>query len=237
MKIAIIEDEGPHAQLLALYLGNWSKRAQIHIVVRIFSSAESFLFAWENEKDFDVLFVDIQMRGMNGMDLAKRVRRENARVAIIFTTGITDYMEEGYEVEALHYLVKPLEEEKVAACMSRVVERQTEKKCILLRQGNEICKMELDRINYIEACGHGCLVSVAGGGERVCETSDGISQIEKMLPDDLFVRCHRSYLCGIHNIRHIDRTEIIFDDGSRIPVSRRLRNEVNQLFIRYYRQS
>ncbi len=75
MKIAIIEDKGPHAQLLALYLGNWSKRAKIHIVVRFFSSAEGFLFAWENEKDFDVLFVDIKMRVMNGMDLAKRVRR------------------------------------------------------------------------------------------------------------------------------------------------------------------
>ncbi len=75
-------------------------------------SAESFLFVWEETNDFDILFVDIQMGKMNGVEMAEKVRECDREIAIVFTTGIADYMGCGYEVEALHYLLKPISKEK-----------------------------------------------------------------------------------------------------------------------------
>lgn len=112
MKIAVIEDELVHAELLEGYLKNWSRKRQVLVEIIHYKSAENFLFEWETERDFTILFVDIQMEEMNGIDMAKLVRKKDENISIIFTTGIPDYIEEGYEVEAVHYLMKPISEKK-----------------------------------------------------------------------------------------------------------------------------
>ena len=116
MRIAIIEDEQLHSDLLISYIKKWADIRKIsskNIIINNYENAEQFLFDYDDEKSFDVLFVDIQMSGMNGMDMAKKVREKDKNVSLVFTTGITDYIQEGYEVEAMHYLIKPLKEEKV----------------------------------------------------------------------------------------------------------------------------
>lgn len=241
MKIAIIEDERVHAELLEKYLHNWSEKRQICLEIMYYLSAESFLFEWETGQDFSALFVDIQMKEMDGMQMAKSVREKDRKINIIFTTGIRDYMEEGYEVEAMHYLLKPIREEKIAACMDKIVDRNDETHYILVHTKEEIHKFEVDAVNYIEARGHGCVIEVVRkegqkGKTDLFEVKEGISELEKQVTPYGFIKCHRSYLCGIHNIHHIGRTEIVFDSGSSIPVSRRLHREVNQAFIKFFRK-
>lgn len=240
MKIAIIEDDSVHAELLEGYLRDWSSRLRIPVRVLHYSSAENFLFEWETEQDLDVLFVDIQMKKMNGMEMAKLVRRKDEKICIIFTTGIADYMEEGYEVEAMHYLIKPISEEKVGACMDKVVHRREHCHYILVHAGDQVCRLAAEQINYIEARGHGCVIEVTereNGRQSIqlLEVSESISELENGVRSQGFVRCHRSYLCGLANVHQIGKNEILLDSGSRIPVSRRLRGEVNQAFIRYFR--
>lgn len=241
MKIAVIEDDPVHAELLEGYLQSWSIQHKSPVEVLRYSSAENFLFEWEAEQDFDALFVDIQMRQMNGMEMAKLVRRKDEKIHIIFTTGVTDYILEGYEVEAMHYLLKPISEEKIRGCMDKVAQRRDDCRCILVHARDEVCRLAAEQINYIEARGHGCVIETAvKDAGRLCtkllEVSEGISELEDRLNSWGFVRCHRSYLCGLANVHQIGKTEIIFDSGSRIPVSRRLRGEVNQAFIRYFRK-
>lgn len=241
MKIAVIEDDPVHAELLEEYLQRWSVKRKNSVEVLHYSSAENFLFEWETEQDFDALFVDIQMRQMNGMEMAKLVRRKDEKIHIIFTTGITDYIQEGYEVEAMHYLLKPISEEKVGICMDKIAQRREHRHCVLVHAGDEICRLEAEQINYIEARGHGCIIEVKGKDKDgmdagLLEVSESISELEGRVGSWGFVRCHRSYLCGLANVHQIGKTEILFDSGSRIPVSRRLRGEVNQAFIRYFRR-
>ena len=233
MKIAVIEDEKVHRDLMLSYLERWN-REQGGGEIYPFETAESFLFGYEEDKCFDILFMDIQMPGMDGMELAKKIREKDRDVVIVFTTGITDYLEEGYEVEALHYLVKPLSEEKVRMCLEKAKGRRRKVNYLTLHTEEETLKLCEEAVNYAEARGHGCILGMAGAGELAVKES--LSELKGMLDGSSFVKCHRSYLCRIGNIHHIGKEEIIFDDGQRIPVSRRLYSEVNQRFIEYFRK-
>lgn len=235
MKIAVIEDIQVHSDLLCSYIMKWSEEKGNSLTLEAFESAESFLFQWEEEPDFDVLFVDIQMAGMNGMEMAKKIREKDETMVIIFTTGITDYLEEGYEVEAMHYLVKPVSESKVKTCLDKVLERRKWEDYILVHTEDEICKINTEQIHYVEAMGHGCRLKIVGkNSSSFVEIRESISQMEGMLEKTEFIRCHRSYLCRTGGIYRIDKTSVYFDDGSSIPVSRRMYGEVNRAFIRYF---
>lgn len=234
MRIAVIEDEKVHRDLMLSYIEKWCRDQGREDEIYPFETAESFWFTYEEDKSFDLLFMDIQMSGMNGMELAKRVREKDQDVVIVFTTGITDYLEEGYEVEALHYLVKPLNQEKVRLCLEKAKNRRQTANYLTLHTDEDTLKLNEESINYAEARGHGCMLGIAG--EMEFAVKESLSELECMLTGRGFVKCHRSYLCRIGNIHHIGKEEIVFDDGQRIPVSRRLYHEVNKRFIEYFRR-
>ena len=239
IKTAIIEDNEIHAGLLEKYLLKWSRYRQVPLEINRYLSAEEFLFEWEPGLGFSVLFIDIQMYEINGIDLAKKKKKKDNEINIIFTTGITGYMAEGYEVEALHYLVKPINEDKIYKCMDKVFNKRKNINYIIVHSKGGIHKLDTSQINYIEARGHGCVIEIFTKENNLkqvkqTEVSESISELETLLPKQGFIKCHRSYLCSIQNIHHIGKTEIIFDTGSHIPVSRRLHKDVNQAFIQYF---
>lgn len=238
MKLAIIEDEQAHTELLNRYIEMWSQDRGIPVTITPFPSAESFLFTWEEERDFDLLLVDIQMKEMNGMEMARQVREQDPDIAIIFTTGIADYMEAGYEVEAMHYLVKPVSQEKLFTCMDRVLKKDSHEQFLLVKTKDGTLKLSIKSIIYVEAMGHGCMIEFCpqAGRTSQVEIAEGISELEEKFGEPDFVRCHRSYLCRIDKIHHINRAWIEMDNGSQIPVSRRVYSKVNQMFIRYFRE-
>lgn len=238
MKIAIIEDEQAHTDLLCRYLEAWSKYRDIPVNIMSFPDAESFLFTWMGNRDYDVLFVDIQMKKINGMEMAKRVREQDPDIAIVFTTAVEDHMAEGYEVEAMRYLLKPISQKKLYQCMNRALERGGRERYVLVQTKDEILKLAVNKIMYVEARGHGCVIEFCPQMSSTfqVEATDSISVLEERLGKKDFIRCHRSFICRIDKIRYIRRAWIELDNGSRIPVSRREYSDVNQAFIRHYRR-
>ena len=236
MKIAVIEDKKPHRDLLVHYLEEWRRGQERSVTVEAFGSGESFWFRYEEERDYDVLILDIQMPGINGMELARRVREADGDIVIVFATGVSDYLEEGYEVEALHYLVKPLSQEKLERCMEKALKRRRQERFVTVHGGEGILKISQERINYVEARGRGCCVGRVKVPEEL-EVRESLSEMESLLEPEEFMKCHRSYLCSIGNIRRIDRGSVEFDDGSSIPVSRRLYQQVNRRFMAYFRRN
>ncbi len=228
MKIAVVEDEEAHGRLLEKYILDWAGRRGVPVRVQICDNAEIFLFCCE-DISFDAVFADIQMPGMNGMDMIRKLREKGNRVPVIFATGIADYMQEGYEVEALHYLLKPLSAEKVSACLDKALERHRAVEFVTVDTEDGVRKLEIGAINYCEATGHKTEIVLAGG-ERVY-SSNSLSELSGMLLGKGLIKCHRSYLCNVPNINRIVSDTLIFDDGARIPVSRRLYREVNRAFI------
>ena len=107
-RIAIVDDSTTDAEFVRGILNSWANQRQANIQAEVFPSAESFLFRYAEDKDWDILLLNIEMGAMDGVTMAKRVRQDNETVQIVFITGYSDYIAEGYEVAAPHYLMKPV---------------------------------------------------------------------------------------------------------------------------------
>lgn len=231
-KIAICDDERQQLQYLAALARDWAKHSGRTVNIRPFLSAEEFLFHYEDEKDYDILLLDIEMGDMDGVELAKRVREEDYFPQIVFVTGYPDFIAEGYEVGALHYLLKPVSEEKLSQVLERAAGNIRKKgRAIFIESGKDLRRVPVDGIIYVEVLSHKLKLHTVHGDY---ETKLSIARMEEMLGEG-FARCHRSYLAGVYFMERITRTSVIFSDGSVIPLARSAYREVNQAFIEYFR--
>ena len=215
--MAICDDEAAQLTYLSDQVRGWARRDGNSVRLSLFPSGEAFWFQYEQEKDFDLLLLDIEMGKISGVELARRIRRENADVQILFITAYPDFMAEGYEVAAL---------ERAAANLKKAERYE------IFCTGGETVRISLGEIVSVEAFSHEVEVTARKGSFRVEET---ISGLEKRLGDG-FVRCHRSYLAALKYVRKITRTDVVMDTGARLPLSRRRYDAVNQAFIHYYRE-
>lgn len=236
MRIAICDDEQAQQILLQKYLLEWGKEHNIPIETNLFSSGESFLFSWEEDKVYDLLIFDIEMGKMNGMELANEIRRQDEEIPILFITGYDSYMAQGYEVSALHYLLKPVNKEKLFAVLDKLQknrERNENEEKLLFQTEEGSLSLAVSKIWYVEAYGH---QSILYTQDEDYVLKQNISAVEKLLEGKKeFIRCHRSYLVNLLNISAIVKNEIILDNKKRLPVSRNLSKEVNTAFINNYR--
>ncbi len=234
MRVAICDDEQVQLELLEKYLSEWGKERSILIETSLFLSGESFLFSWEEDKAYDLLILDIEMGKINGMELAGKLRRQDEDLPILFITGYDSYMAQGYEVSALHYLLKPVQKEKLFAVLDRLQQRERKKKeeKILFQTEEGQLSLPISNIWYIEASAHQSTLYTQDE-EHILRHS--ISAVEKQLEGKKeMIRCHRSYLVNLWHISAIIKNEIILDNKKRLPVSRSLYKEVNAAFIRNY---
>ena len=233
MKIAVCEDEETERQWIRQLLLKWGKSRNEMVETVCFSSGEAFLFSWEEDKSYDLLILDIEMGKVSGMELAKKVRGEGIEIPILFVTGYEEYMVLGYEVSAIHYLVKPLLEERLFAVLERVKEVVKPKEKILFLGEDGMISFPVSKIWYIEAYGHQSIMVTEKKRQILRET---ISAVEKKLKGKKeFIRCHRSYLINLGYVAAVLRQEVVLDNEERIPLSRRLGKEVYQAFIQNYK--
>lgn len=232
MNIAIVEDEPVHLRLLQKYISAWAEAANKTVHILTYEDAAGFLFGLEDRMP-DAVFADIQMPGMNGMEMIRKLREKDSKMPVIFTTGLTEYLREGYEVQALHYLVKPISEEKVFECMDRVCRQKNTEELFVVRTKDGMVRLDLREANYCEAEGHYAKFVMTDKTE--VSVLKSISELESELPDHTFVKCHRSYLCNLENVKQIVRDNVIFDNGDVTPVSRRMYPDFNRKFIAFYR--
>lgn len=154
-KAAICDDEALELQYLSALVKSWAEKMGHGIRISVFPSAEAFLFQYEEEKDFDLLLLDIEMGKMNGVELARKVREENAGIQIVFITAYPDFISEGYEVSALHYLMKPLKEEKLFEVLGRAaVNLGKKERYEIFRTDGETVRVPVSEIVSVEAFSH-----------------------------------------------------------------------------------
>lgn len=231
LKIAVCDDNKVDQDYMIGYLREYSAQNGIILDIQTFISAEQFLFQYADEKDYQIIVLDIEMAKMNGVELARKLREDNEKIQIFFVTGFSDYISEGYEVGALHYLMKPVIKEKIFNVMDKAVSNlKGKEKVIFVQENGEIQKILTKTILYVEVFCHVCMIHTTEG---TVETKMSISDLEKKLSDGFF-RVHRSYLINLERIKKIAKTEIFMDDGSAIPLSRRRYKDVNVAFIRHF---
>lgn len=231
--LAICDDEAVQRKYLSRAAADWGSREGHEIRIDTFESAEGFLFHYEEDKSYDILLLDIEMGGMDGIQLARKIRTDNEQLQIIFITGYEEYIAEGYEVEALHYLLKPLDERKLAAALERAARRldKTEPALLFTADG-ESFRIAVSDILFAEAYGHTTVIVSRRGRFELRETLDRTQQ--KLGAD--FVRTHRSCAVNLRAVKRITKDSAVLEDGSCVPLSRRLYQQVNHAFIEYYRR-
>lgn len=231
-KIAICDDEVTEIKYLSSLVTNWARQSGNVTAIWTFESAEGFLFNYAEHKDYDILLLDIEMKAINGIDLAKQIRADNSLVQIIFITGFPDFIADGYEVSALHYLMKPVSGKKLSEVLKRaVVNLGKTKQKVLFSIDGETVGVTADKIMFVEAFAHSVVISTL---DNSFEVKMSISEAERLLGDE-FIRCHRSYIVGLKYISRITKTDVILDNDELVPLARSAYGKVNQAFISFYK--
>ena len=215
-RVAIVDDSTTDAEFVQRILNSWADLRQANIQAEVFPSAEAFLFRYAEDKGWDILLLDIEMGNMDGVALAKKIRQDNESVQMVFVTGFADYISEGYEVAALHYLMKPVKQDKLFAVLDRAIAvMQKTERVILLPVGGEMLRLPISQVQYVEAFSH--TVAIITGTDTI-QVKMPISEVEKLLGEG-FIRCHRSYLVGLKHIARLSKTEVILDSGKALPLA------------------
>ena len=228
-RVAIVDDSGVDAEFVQCILKAWADQRQVNIQTEAFTTAEAFLFRYAEDKRWDILLLDIEMGAMDGVTMAKRVRQDNEAVQIVFITGYSDYIAEGYEVAALHYLMKPVNREKLLIVLDRAMEkRKQEERCLNLEAYGEMVRIPFYEIRYLDV--HQNYVTVHAKADYTVKRTLG--DFEKEL-DDRFCRVGRGMILNLKYIQRVTKTEVRLSDGTVLPLPRGAYEPLNRAIIQH----
>ena len=226
-KLAICDDSATDREFVMDMVERWAEGAGHVVHVDTFASAESFLFHYAEESDYDILLLDIEMGDMDGVSMAKRLRRDNDIIQIIFITGYSEYISEGYEVAALHYLMKPIKQGKLFSVLDRAVEKISRNEKVLnFMTGGEMVRVPVHRIRYAEVMGN--YVTLHASTDLTVKMT--LSELEHEL-DERFYRVGRSTIVNLTQISRVTKSEIKLNDGTAIALPRGAYEGVNRAII------
>ena len=226
-KIVICDDSDVDRQYLSAFVSRWAVSVGHSVQIAMFASAEDFLFQYAEKSDYDILLLDIEMGSMDGVTMAKTLRKDNDTIQIIFITGYSDYISEGYEVAALHYLMKPVKQEKLFSVLDRAVEKLAKNEKVLnFEMSGEMVRIPIYQIRYAEVFGN--YVTIHADDELKIKMSLG--ELEREL-DDRFYRVGRSVIVNLTQISRVTKLEIKLNDGTAISLPRGAYDGVNRAII------
>ena len=234
MNIAICEDNIEELNIINEYIEQWSKNNNIKVKIDKYQSSESFLFEWTDYNKYDIVFFDIKMKKVSGIELSNLVREKNKVVDIVFVTGMIEYALHGYKVSAMQYLLKPIKQDDIYSCLKKVLERidstDESSKFMIIKTPKKSMKLNYDEIYYFEMFSPNIVIHTI---KEEIALRKKISEIEKELKSSSFIRCHRSYIVNLKYVKSISKKTIILENEVNIPLSRNKYKEVNDYFINY----
>jgi DNA-binding LytR/AlgR family response regulator len=229
LKIALCEDEQLQRETIKNYIYEMFKEKEKEYELIEFDSGEALLGNYP--KNLDILFLDIQMGSINGMDTARKVREFDNSVEIIFITGLWEYVQEGYEVRAYRYLIKPIDfdkfEKQFGQCIKEI-EKQNKDEILAVYKG-ETNKIELNSIIYIETEGRNTIIHTINNSYKA---NIGINKLERELIEKSFVRCHNSFIINLQHVTKISHNSVSLN-GNEVLVSRHKMKELKTRFTNF----
>lgn len=228
-KIAIVEDEHESAEKLVECLDAYGDEFNVRFNVIRFKSGLDFLDRYSF--DFDVIFMDIDMPQMNGLKVAKELRKIDKSVILVFVTFLAKYAIKGYEVDALDYVLKPLNYDsfklKIERALSRC--REHESREIMLTTSDGSIRLNIADLDYVEVNNHIITYHTTNGNYRVYGV---MRSILKQLPSDQFFMCNRCYVINLRNVSRIEGNNVIVGNSS-LTISRPRKKEFINALHRY----
>lgn len=233
LSIAVCDDEIIECAGMAEKIRGTLEEMKVPCFLRQFNSGEELL---QSEEDFDIVFLDIMMDGLDGMKTAKRIRKKASCRLLVFISASREYVFDAYDVEAFWYLVKPVETAKLKQVLKKAL-LKTEAASpdfILVNKGRQKQKIFLRDILYFEIMGRLIDIHKTGG---ISDYYGKISILEEELREKGFFRCHKSYLVHLKYVKGYNRQEAVLDNGEKIPVSKRRYEEFCKALLSYMKKS
>ena len=214
MRIAICDDEKNIRELIASKVLKQYPEAEIVF----FSSGEELLLS---DKNIDILFLDIQMSGRNGMETARELRKKDKKIIIIFVTAVEEYVFQAFDVGAFHYIVKPINNTKFTEVLHRAIEewnakqptnQEPEEKYLMINNGGVHIKVTIDDIVYAEVFNRKVVIHKLN---ETIEYYGKMSDLENVAGNSFF-RPHRAYLINFKYVEKYDATTIYLEKGTAL---------------------
>ena len=229
IRIAICDDEKHMSDHIRSFVSYFFRKKNREISLRIFSSGEELL---SYNGQIDILFLDIQMKEMDGMETARKLRAGQFRGVIIFIKVLKEMVFQSFEVQAYDYLVKPVDDKQFEKTMDRLYAsmQNASEDSLLVQKGYEGRIIPKDEIVFCEIIDRKIYLNLASG--EVVDYYERIENLETKL-DNRFYRCHRSYLINLKHLKGYKNGTACMDNGKEIPVSRLRSKEFSGVVLQY----
>ena len=230
LAIGVCDDLAEERARLSRMIQAYARKRGLAIRVHPFSGGRELLEACRASCPFQILFLDIYMPGLSGMETARRLRDAGVESSIIFATTSVDHGVEGFAVHASDYLVKPFRDADVEQALDWCLENLPESlRSLAVYADGETYELPISSICYIEVLGHQSHIHLAKGREVI--TRQGLDKLESAIDSQDFLRCHRSFLVNMNHVQGLDQNNFRLSSGALVPISFSNLSRVRNAFI------
>ncbi len=230
LRVCICDDEKIQRSELKSIINRELELKEVDFSIEESKDGETLMSVLAKDKNyFDIIFLDIEMYGIDGVETARQIRALNDTVVIIFVTGFADYVFDGYEVKALNYILKPYKKEKIADVLSEALKQidAIQNKFFIVQLNSNSYKLYLNDIIYFISDKRKIKVKTEG---NTYEFYGKLDDIEKELPN-FFIRIHQRYLVNLNFVSSIENNYIEIN-GEKLPISRNRYQDVMIAFVK-----
>lgn len=214
MLIAICDDEAVCRDALYDILSAYRSTHRLPMDIYKFDNAAALL---ESKRRFDLIFLDYQMPGLNGMDTARTLRSRNVTCSIVFITSYPKFVLESFEVQPYRFLLKPAQTEQIHELMNGFVAQHRMLAPIVIQQDGCQITIESKDILYLEGCGKNCIIRTM---DETYTSSKTMAQVHELLPQHCFYRTHKSYVVNLYSVRSFDKESVTLINGEVARIGR-----------------
>lgn len=230
MRIAVCDDERQYCEQMQLTIEKMYQ--SLDVIVDTYQTGRELLHQFATGK-YDVIFLDIEMPGIDGISLARKLREMDEELRLVFLTSHVEYALKGYEVQALRYLTKPVQEDKLIEVLSYVMEQIRNQKKIWIKTDAGEERVSVSAILYLEAQNQNILICTA---EQSYVVRYNLRDYERELRESGFFRIHRGYLVSLGKIIAVRKNEVTLEGGISLPLSRTRERSLKEALYQFIKR-
>lgn len=232
MKIAICDDDLKELDRISFFIDTYRRESKAPLACKTFQSAAELL-STTNSSDYDILFLDILMPGINGMQAAHEIRAYDAGVRIVFLTSSPEFAVESYAVKAYDYILKPVLKDKLFSILDAVIaEEQKPMEGLTVKTKSGMIRILFSNLAFIEVMDKKLYFNLADGSIR--EAASSLAELEdKLLSRPEFVKVHRSYIVNLWQVGKLGSNELVTHSRKSVPISRLLYGKVREAYMKH----